>query len=121
MMRATVQAMLVARHSILKINLVSQAALGEQFERSIDGRVPDARILVLDQSMKVLRAQMVACVEENLEDPIPPGTLLQAVFAQIPFEDAFGHPQTIVAGDRRIVNAFLECFLQASPWHDYRF
>lgn len=113
-MRAAVQAMFIADDPILEIDLERQAASGEQFERSIDGGVPDARVLHFDQSMQVFCAEMFACVEEDLEHSVALGTLLQALFAQESGENTFCHAEQIVAGYRCIVDTLLRCFFQGS-------
>ena len=106
-MRAAVQAMLVAHHSILKIDFERQAALTKQFQGPIDGRIPDAWILLLDKLMKILCAQVVPGVQEHLEYPIPLCALLQALVAQVSCKNPLGYFQPIVARDWWIVNPLL--------------
>jgi len=75
-MRAAVQAMLVACDSVLEVDLKRQAALSKQLDRPIDGRVPDARILSFHQVVQFLRAQMLPGVQEYFKHSVTLGTLL---------------------------------------------
>jgi hypothetical protein len=56
MMSAAVQALLVTHHSIAKIDLESQSTLAQELERSIDRRVTDAGIFLLNEEMEFLSA-----------------------------------------------------------------
>ena len=90
---AAVQPMLIAHHPILKIDLESQPALREQLERPVNGRVPDARVFLLDQPMQILGAEVFAGIEKHLENAVSLGALLQSFFTQIPTQDALGNTQ----------------------------
>jgi len=64
--------------------------------------------------MQIFRAQMIARVEEHFENSVSLGTLLEALFAQVPGENTFCHAEQIVAGHRCIVDTLLRWFSQGS-------
>jgi hypothetical protein len=98
-MGPAIQAVLVTHHSILEIDIEGQPAAGEQLERSIDGGVSDGRICLLDEPMQVLGAEVIVGIKEDFEDAVSAGALLEAFFAEISGEDAFGDAMQILAGD----------------------
>ena len=51
-MASAVVLMFEASNSIVKRNFAGQAAFGQQLKRSIDGRVSDAGVFLLDQAVK---------------------------------------------------------------------
>ncbi len=90
---ATVQPMLIAHYAILKIDLESQPALGQQLERPVNGCIPDARVFLLHQPMQILGAEVFARIEKHLKNAVSLAALLQSFFTQIPTQDALGNTQ----------------------------
>jgi hypothetical protein len=88
MMRSTVQAELVARYSIVKIDLIGDAALRQELESAINSRITDAGIAFPHEPMQLLGAEMVARGEEHVENTVTLRTLLEALFAQMSSKDA---------------------------------
>jgi hypothetical protein len=88
MVRPAVQAELVARYSIMKINLIGKTALCQEFESTINSRIADAGVPLPHKPMQLLGAEMVACGEKHVENTVPFRALLEAFFMQMGSQDA---------------------------------
>ena len=73
---STIEAVFVSHYPVLKIHFERQATLSEQLQRSIDGRIPNGRILLFDKPMQVLCAQVIPGVQKHFKNPVPLCTLL---------------------------------------------
>jgi hypothetical protein len=88
MVRPTVQAELVARHTIVKIDLIGETALRQELESAINSRIADAGVALPHEPVQLLGAEMVARGEKHVEDTVAFRTLLKAFFAEMSRKDA---------------------------------
>jgi hypothetical protein len=88
MVRPTVQAEFVARHSILELDLIGEAALRQELEGAVNSRITDAGIALPHKPMQLLSAEVVVCGEKHVENTVTLRTLLEALFAQMSGKDA---------------------------------
>ena len=87
MVRSTVQAELVARYPILKIDLIGETALCQELESSIDSRIADAGIVLPHKLMQIFGAEVVTRGKKDLENAVAFRTLLEAFFTQMRSKD----------------------------------
>ena len=106
MVRSTVQAKLIARDPVVKIDLIGKAALCEELERAIDGRIADAGIALPHQPMQLLGAEMLTRGEKDVEDAVAFGTLLKAFLAEMRSKDSQSFCGQILAIRTHIVDTF---------------
>ena len=62
--------MLIVGFVVAKANLAGESCFGQKLERPIDGRVPDGRIFLDDEAVKVFAGQVVFGAEKYLEDQV---------------------------------------------------
>jgi len=105
-MCAAFQAELVADNAILEVHFVGEAALGEELGGPVNGGVADTRIAFFDKPVKLVSAEMFACLEENVEDAVAFSALLETLFAQIIRKDSLCFAGQICAIRTHIVHAF---------------
>ena len=67
-----------------------QSAFGEEFERTINGRVADPGIFFLHQTVQFLGRKMVASFKKGPKNRVALGGLLQARLFQMIVKDALG-------------------------------
>ena len=65
MMAAAVVLVLVARDPVVKGNLTSQSAFGQQLQRSINGRKPNTWIALPHQLMELFGGKMLMGLQEG--------------------------------------------------------
>src|SRR5688572_17054659 len=70
--------MLVIGLVVAKPHLTSEAGFGQKFQRSVNGRVADRRIVFLHQPIKVLAGQMLFGLKKDLHYQVALGRSAQA-------------------------------------------
>jgi hypothetical protein len=70
MVGAAVEAMLGSGYAIVEFNLCSQAALGEELEGAVNGRIPDGGVVLLDQAVQFFGGKMVTRGKEDTQNRI---------------------------------------------------
>lgn len=104
-MHAALQAAFVTDNAVLKIHFEGKAALAEELEGPVDSGVADARIAFLDESVQFFSCEVFARLEEDAEDAIAFGALLQTPFAQMIRKDSLCFADQISAIRPHIVHA----------------
>ena len=70
--------MLIASTPISEALFTRQSALAEELQRPVDGGVPNRWILLLDEMVEILGAEMALCLEKDKQNQLPLGGLLQS-------------------------------------------
>ena len=112
MVRSAIQAEFVARDPIVKIDLISEAALSKEFQGTIHSRIADAGIALSYQPMQLLGTEMVARRQKHVENAVALAALLESFVAEMYGEDASGLPDQILAIWMHFIDAFLHCGAQ---------
>lgn len=76
MMTASVVLMFVAGDSVMESNFAGQATLGQKFERTVDGGVPDTGVSFLYKAVEFVGRQMIASLQKSAQNGIPLSGLL---------------------------------------------
>jgi hypothetical protein len=87
---APVVLMLVARNAVVKGNFAGQPALGEKFQRAINGGVTDARVFFLDEAMKFIGRQMIAGFKKSSENRVTLASLFETDTLQMCMQNSLG-------------------------------
>jgi hypothetical protein len=72
---------LVARAAVAEAHLAREPRLDQQLERAVDGRVPDVRVFLLDEMIKVFAGEVLLGAQKHVENhvalrrPLQPGAL----------------------------------------------
>ena len=106
MVRSTFQAELVTRYSIVKIDLIGEAALCQKLESAVDSRIADAGIAMPHKPMQLLGAEVVTGGEKHAENTVSFRTLLEALFAQMRCKYAQSLRGQILATRTQVVHPF---------------
>src|SRR5579863_7084924 len=107
-MAAAVVLMLVASDAIVEGDFAGQAALGEQFERAVDGGVADAGILLLHQAMQLIGGKVIAGFEKGAEDGIALRGLLEADALEMLVKNTLSFPDHLQGDGGLVINALLQ-------------
>ena len=105
-MGAAVVLMFVARDSVVESQLRCESALGEELERAIDGGESDLWILLLHETMKFVGGEMIADLEERLEDGVALLSVFEANALEMRMEDLLRFSQHFLRNRRLIVDPF---------------
>src|ERR1700686_2829126 len=76
-MAAPVVLVLIACDAVVEGNFAGQSALRKQFQRTVNGRVPDAPIFFLHQAMQLVGGEVITGLQKGSQDAIPLRGLLQ--------------------------------------------
>ena len=85
--------MFVMRATVAETHLTRQTSFRQQAQGAIHSRLPDCRILLPHQSIKILTLHVPLSFQEYFEDQITLGRALQSLFLDVPEKDFlfFGH------------------------------
>jgi hypothetical protein len=108
MVRSPIQAELVARDAVVKIDFVGKSALGQQLDGPVDSRVANAWIALFDNAVEILGAEVIAREEKHLENPVALCTLLEPFFPEMSGEDLLRFDGQLSTRSPSVVNAFSE-------------
>jgi hypothetical protein len=106
MVRPTVQAVLVARYSIVEIDLVGETALGQELEGTINSCIADAGVALPHEPVQLLGAEMVTRGEKYVKNTVAFHTLLEALLAQMSSQNAQSLRSQILATRTQVVHPF---------------
>lgn len=87
-MVGVVKSLFISGVSIAKLNWVSESALDEELERSIDGCEANGWISLFDASIKLFATDVSLHPQENIKDEIPLGGAFQFLLTQTLVESA---------------------------------
>ena len=108
MVAATVELVLVPRHSIMKRHFARQPAFGQQLERAINGGEADFGVFLSYQPEKLIGGKMVARIQERPEDSVSLLCMLQTNTLQVLKKYLLGLADGFPRGWRMIVDSLLQ-------------
>jgi len=104
---AAVVLMLETGLAVVEFNFAGQTAFGEQLERAVDGGYSDAGVPRLDQAVQFIRGEVIAGLQERLEDGIALVGLLQPHPLQVLAEDLLRLAQHLWRDNGMVVDALM--------------
>lgn len=111
-MRSAVQAVLVSRDPVVKVDFEGEAALNKKLKCAVHRRVADAGIVLSNKPMQLLDAQMIARGEEHIENALAFSALLEALFAKMTGKKTQSLCGQICAIRMHVVDPFFRCRAQ---------
>jgi len=106
---AAIVLVLVARDAVVEGDFAGKVALGEQLQGAIDGGVADPGIFLFNQAMELVGGEVLAGLEEGLQDRIALGGVLQANTLQVLVQDALRFADHLGGDGGLVVNALVQC------------
>ncbi len=77
---------LVTRHTVVEATLLHDPSLCKQLHRSINGRVPNVRVLIPNQLIHLFARHVGPRLEEGVEDQLSLTSVLEAVLLEVTSE-----------------------------------
>jgi hypothetical protein len=107
-MAAAVVLVLVAGDAVVEGDFAGEAALGQQFQSAIHGRVADARVFLLHQAVQFVGGEVVAGFEKGAEDSIALRGLLEADPLKMLVKNSLSFPDHLHGDRGLVINALLQ-------------
>lgn len=107
-MAAAVVLMFVTGDAVVEGDFAGQTAFRQQFQRAVYGRIADARIFFLHQTMKFVGREVITGFEKRAQNGISLTGLLQADALQVFVEDILGLPHHLAGNRWLIIDAILK-------------
>ena len=108
MMAAPVVLVLIARDAVMELDLAGQSAFGEKFQRAVNGGIPNAGVLLLNQAMKFVGGEMVAGLKKRAQDGVALRCLLQANAFEMAVENLLRFAHHLARDRRLVIDALLQ-------------
>jgi len=75
--------MLISRETVIKSPFLGESRFSKQFQCTVNGGVAYTGMYLFDPCVQFLRAQVLACVDKDLEDAVPLACRLEALDRKI--------------------------------------
>ncbi len=105
-MAAPIVLAFVTGDTVVKLHFAGEAAVGQQFERAVDGGKAYARIATLDEVVQLFGGEMVVGLQEGAQNGVALPGMLQADSFQVIVETLLGLADRFVRELGLVVNAF---------------
>ena len=119
-MAAPIVLVLITRDAIVKCHLAGQPALGQQFQRPINGGIADPGVFLFDQAMKFFGGKVLAGLQEGSQNGIALGSLLETNALQMLVENTLRFTHHFARNGGLVIDTFLqhEAVWRAPPGGD---
>ena len=107
-MAAAIVLVFVSSDAVVKGDFAGESALGEEFQRPIDGGVTDAGVFLLDEAVEFVGGEVVAGLEERAKNGVALGGLFESDAFEVTMEDVLRLADHLARDGGLVVDALLE-------------